>query len=356
MISRRAVFVVIGVAVVLAVSLARWYTSLSQSPLYTPGRVRAMAFDSNSDARAEASTWQLEEGVTVKVHRAGQGRRVLIVHGGPAVPFSELPNGFKSFASQSQYEVITWDQRGCGGSSRPVEKVDAKRFFTAAAKLEAEVGLTAQVADIERIRRILGEEQLILVGHSFGALLASLYASEFPQRVKALVFVAPADVLVLPSRHGGLFLQIRARLPEGKRAGFESYLRRSFQLDSLFEKTESQLTAFNAGLAEYYAVAAKAAHFEVPPVDPSAVGGFAVQAAYVGLGARHDWRPLMQEVTAPVLVMHGAKDLTPEIASRDFASAFPHAKFELLKGSGHFPFVDAPDDFARVLGAFLAGL
>lgn len=354
MISRRAVFVVVGVAVVLAVSLVRWYTTVSQSPLYVPGRVRAMAFDSNFDARAEAPSWQLEEGVTVKVHRAGQGRRVLIVHGGPAVPFSEIPVGFRSLASQ--YELITWDQRGCGGLSRPVEKVDAKSFFTAAAKLEAEVGLTAQVADIERIRRTLGEEQLILVGHSFGALLASLYASEFPQRVKALVLVAPADVLVLPSRHGGLFLQIRARLPDGKRAGFESYLRRSFQLDSLFEKTESQLTAFNAGLAEYYALAAKTAHFEVPPVDPSVIGGFAVQAAYVGLGARHDWRALMHEVTAPVLVMHGAKDLTPGIASRDFASAFPHAKVELLKESGHFPFVDAPDDFARVLGAFLAGL
>jgi len=211
------------------------------------------------------------------------------------------------------------------------------------------------VAAIERIRRVLGEEQLTLVGHSFGALLASLYAAEFPERVKALVLVAPADVLELPSPHGGFFQQINARLPEGKRAEFESYRKRSFQLDSLLGKTESQLTAFNAEFAAYFAIAARTAHFEVPPVEPSSVGGFAVQAVYLGLGARHDWRPLLREVTAPVLVVHGGRDLTPEIASRDIAAAFPHARVEVMKDSGHFPFLDAPDAFAKVLGGFLAG-
>jgi len=352
-ISRRSVFIVVGVGVVLALSLARWFITTAQSPLYVPGRVRAMAFEAVDDS-ADPATWQLEKGVSVRVHRVGRGRRVLIVHGGPAVPLSEIPAGFTSLASQ--YEFLTWDQRGCGGSTRPVEKVDAKDFFPAARKLEAEVGLTAQVADLERIRRTLKEEQLILVGHGFGALLASLYAAEFPQRVKGLVLVAPADLLAAPSRHGGLFLQIRARLPEGKRAEFEAYLRRSFQLDALLGKTESQLTAFNAELGQYFSLAAKVARFEVPPVDPSAVGGFAVQAAYLGLGARHDWRDLMQEVTVPVLVVHGARDLTPEVASRDFASAFPHARFELMKESGHFPFVDAPEDFAKLVGPFLAGL
>ncbi len=53
--------------------------------------------------------------------------------------------------------------------------------------LEQTLGISAQVADIERIRRILGEEKLIMVGHSFGGFLASLYAAEFPEHVARMV-------------------------------------------------------------------------------------------------------------------------------------------------------------------------
>ena len=58
----------------------------------------------------------------------------------------------------------------------------------------------AQLADIERLRRASGETSLILIGHSFGAFLAALYATEFPERVRA-------PVLVL---HGALDLQSEA--------------------------------------------------------------------------------------------------------------------------------------------------
>lgn len=353
MINRKTFALVLLAAAALAAGISVWLIDATQSPLYLPGQVRAMAFDGVGLAAVDAPSWSLAQGVTVQVHRKGQGRRLLFVHGGPGIPFAELPPGLSSLAAR--YEVLTWEQRGCGASSRPAVTVDGKDFFATARKLEAELGLTAQVADLERIRRTLGEEQLTLVGHAFGALLAALYAAEFPERVKALVLVAPVDLLELPSPRGGLFDQIRPRLSEGKRAEFEAYLRRSFQLDALLAKTESQLAAFNAELGQYYALAAKAARFEVPPVEPSAVGGFAVQAAYLGLGARHDWRGLMKAVTAPVLVVHGARDLSPEAASRAFGAAFPNAKVEVMAQSGHFPFVDAPEDFAGVVARFLDG-
>jgi proline iminopeptidase len=52
-------------------------------------------------------------------------------------------------------------------------------------------------------RTILGGGKLMLVGHSFGGFLASLYAAEFPQHVKALILIAPADVLVFPQEGKG---------------------------------------------------------------------------------------------------------------------------------------------------------
>lgn len=64
--------------------------------------------------------------------------------------------------------------------------------------LEQTLGLGAQIADIERIRRLLGDEKLILMGHAWGGFLALLYAAEFPDRIDALILVFPADVLVMP--------------------------------------------------------------------------------------------------------------------------------------------------------------
>ena len=48
-----------------------------------------------------------------------------------------------------------------------------------------------QVADIERVRRLLGQERLTVIGHSFGGFIATLYAVEFPERVDRLILVSP---------------------------------------------------------------------------------------------------------------------------------------------------------------------
>ena len=64
----------------------------------------------------------------------------------------------------------------------------------------------------------------------------------------------------------------------------------------------------------------------------------------------------MQAVTAPVLVLHGDKDLQPESASRAFAAAFPNARVEIVRGAGHFLFDDQPDASAAAVGRFLGDL
>jgi proline iminopeptidase len=74
----------------------------------------------------------------------------------------------------SRWNVIHYDQRGCGRSTRPIDRFSSPSFFD----------------HIERIRTILGGDKLVLIGHSFGGFLASPYAAEFPQHVKALVLVA----------------------------------------------------------------------------------------------------------------------------------------------------------------------
>ena len=80
---------------------------------------------------------------------------------------------------------------GCaaGSEDRRVGGVPIEPRVSAAIVGEAE---RETAATIERIRRILGRDRLTLVGHSFGAFLAAMYAAEFPDRVEALRSVVGA--------------------------------------------------------------------------------------------------------------------------------------------------------------------
>jgi proline iminopeptidase len=76
---------------------------------------------------------------------------------------------------------------------------------------------------------------------------------------------------------------------------------------------------------------------------------------YVSMGQRHDYRAALKQVTAPVLVIHGADDLQSEAATRMYADAFPNAQFTVIPQAGHFSFQQQPEAFAALVSQFLAG-
>jgi proline iminopeptidase len=203
------------------------------------------------------------------------------------------------------------------------------------------------------IHRILGEDKLILVGHSFGGFLAALYAAEFPEHVEALILIAPADVLVMPQADGGLFEAVRKRLPEDMQADYAAYLKDYLDFQNLFSRSEAELVDVNQGFAKYYWVAMGNSG-SLP--EQGKAGGWMVPALYLSMGTRHDYRAALKQVSAPVLVIHGADDLQPEAASRAYAEAFPNAEFHVIPSATHFPFEEQPGAFAAVVGKFLSEL
>jgi proline iminopeptidase len=180
-----------------------------------------------------------------------------------------------------------------------------------------------------------------------------LYAAEFPERVEAMVLIAPADALVMPAQHGepGLFDAMRERLPADQQDAFDVYLEDYLDYRTIFSKSETELAALNAGFAKYYAAATGAT-----APQQSTPGGWMVHAMYFSIGLRHDYRDAPREVTAPVLAIHGADDLQPEPVSRVYADVLPNASFHVIKDADHFPFYTQAEKFAAVIGAFLDGL
>ena len=122
----------------------------------------------------------------------GEGKPVLIIHGGPGIPYTKNWSGLDSLSNQ--YPFYSYDQRGCGKSTRPFDKFESSNFYQNMKALDENLGLPAQIADIEQIRRKLKQDKIILIGHSFGGFLACMYAIEFPQHVESMVLVISVSI------------------------------------------------------------------------------------------------------------------------------------------------------------------
>ncbi len=219
-------------------------------------------------------------------------------------------------------------------------------------ELDRTLGLGAQIADIERIRQILGDDKLILIGHSWGGFLASLYAAEFPDHVEALILISPANTLVMPQpdADSDLFATVRAGLPIEQRAEYDKFMKEYMDFNSLFQKSEADLIAMDEEFGKYYIQVV-----DIPNNMPQQgkPGGWMVWAQYISMGQRHDYRAALQKVSAPVLVIHGADDLQSESATRLYAETFPNAEFAVIDNASHFSFEEQPEQFTSIVKSFL---
>jgi proline iminopeptidase len=358
---KKVTLFIVGLVVLVAISgIAVWW--LMGQPLYEPGMVRSGKNLRSSlvlpKQTSEEPYWLVEGDIRLFYHTQGAGRPVLVIHGGPGFPIRRPLMALERLAGQ--YKFYYYDQRGCGRSTKPFDRFASRNFYANMKELERTLGIGAQVADIERIRQLLSQEKLILIGHSFGAFLASMYAAEFPEHVANLVLVAPSGVLVLPDTEGGFFQVIREHLPEEQRVDYDRFLADYLDFGQVFSKSEEELAKLNGRIGGFF-LAASGERVSGDANESADNGGWMVQAMYFSMGKRHDYRAALRVVQAPVLVVHGENDLVPERVSRMYVDSFPNARLQVIKNcntraagrAGHFLFSDQPEELATVVGRFL---
>ncbi|MCB1448008.1 MAG: prolyl aminopeptidase [Rhizobiaceae bacterium] len=112
------------------------------------------------------------DGHSVYWERAGTkgAKPAVFLHGGPGGGIS--PSHRRLF-DPKLYDVLLFDQRGCGRST-PNASLDNNTTWHL-------------VADIERLREMVGAERWQVFGGSWGSTLALAYAETHPERVSELV-------------------------------------------------------------------------------------------------------------------------------------------------------------------------
>ncbi|MYS65847.1 prolyl aminopeptidase [Streptomyces sp. SID5473] len=104
-----------------------------------------------------------------------RGKPAVVVHGGPGSGCTER---MRRYCDPERYRIVLFDQRGCGRSTPHAADPTAALRHNTTGRL---------VADMERLRTLLGIESWLLFGGSWGSTLILAYAQEHPERVSEIV-------------------------------------------------------------------------------------------------------------------------------------------------------------------------
>ena len=142
--------------------------------------------------------------------------------GGPGAPGSGLAGAFARRGLE-QYDIVGWDPRGTGASTRvrcygasatdQLEALDAspddsgertelvratyefgKACWESSGRLLEHISTIETVRDLDLLRRVLGDDQLHFFGYSYGTQIGATYAELFPFSVGRLVLDAAVNI------------------------------------------------------------------------------------------------------------------------------------------------------------------
>src|SRR5436190_1951044 len=118
-------------------------------------------------------------GVRIYYRTFGTGTPVLIINGGPGLNSDGFVDLAKTLSAHN--ETIIYDQRGTGKSA--MQKMEA-----------ATVTMQLMIDDMENLRKQLKIERWIILGHSFGGMLASYYATIDPDKIISMILSSSGGI------------------------------------------------------------------------------------------------------------------------------------------------------------------
>ena len=264
----------------------------------------------------------------------GQGQPMIVLHGGPSFGHSYLLPDLDRLSVA--YRLIYYDQRGRGRSvsDAPPE----------------EVSIQSEMDDLEAVRSHFQVDQVALLGHSWGGLLAMEYALRHPERVSHLILLNTA-----PTSHDDceLFVQGRDAMapedtamlrvlesrpgfaegdPEARAAYYRVYFRATLRppalLDRLIAHLQEDWTREGILKAEAIGDRLWSETYESP---------------------EYDLLPHLTQIRIPTLILHGDYDFIPQACATHIAEAIPGARLVVLPDCGHFSYIERPDEVRHAL-------
>ena len=266
--------------------------------------------------------------VWYRISGNGPGIPLLVLHGGPGAKSS---NSDPLRQLGMDRPVIHYDQLGCGKSDRPTDTKlwTVERF----------------VEELEQVIKALELEEVHILGHSWGTMLAASYLFKKPACVRSIIFSGPALDAQRWERDQRNYLkqfpqEIQETIEKSEReqttdsAEYEQammayYKRHMCRIDPWPKEMEEDLKELNH---QIYNFMWGASEFTV-----------------TGTLKNFDATDRLHEIEIPALFTCGRFDeATPE-ATEYYAGLVPDAEFHVFENSSHMPGVEEPEAYLEMV-------
>lgn len=249
-----------------------------------------------------------------------------LVHGGPGTDHTSYKPTFSPLSRMLQ--LIYFDHRGQGRSARGPQET-----YT----------LDNNVEDMEALRQYLGLDQIVVIGTSYGGMVALTYATRYPENVSHLIGIATAGSSQFLERAQDILAQ-----------------RGNNQQQTIAQRLWTGTFENEAQLREYFQVMEPLYARTALPESPSPVwhrtilSVDAINAAFGGFLRTYNVLPELHKITAPTLVIGGRHDwiCAPEF-SEELARAIPNATLRIFEKSSHLIRADEPAALLSAIVEFL---
>ncbi|MDQ0427425.1 proline iminopeptidase [Planomicrobium stackebrandtii] len=256
------------------------------------------------------------------------GIPLLILHGGPGSKSSDN-DPLRQLGTERP--IIHYDQLGCGKSDRPTDT----ELWT----------VERYVEELEQVITALKLEEVHILGHSWGTMLAASYLSKKPKGVCSIIFSGPALDAQRWERDQRNYLkqfpqEVQDTIEQSEREGttdsaeykqamMDFYKKHMCRVDPWPKEMQEDLDEMNQ---QIYNFMWGASEFTV-----------------TGTLKNFDATGYLHEIEIPALFACGRFDeATPE-ATEYYAGLVPGAEFHVFENSSHMPGIEEPEAYLEMV-------
>jgi proline iminopeptidase len=305
------------------------------------------------ERRNNTQYWNLASGskigyTFISAKRQKKPFPIIYLHGGPGGHITNYDIHIFNSIADSGYDVYLYDQIGSGQSER---LADIKGYT-----------IERHIEDLKEIIQKLNSKKVILIGQSWGGILAALFAPDNADKIDKIIFTCPGPVYpthqnlanVQPPDSIHLTKPFYTNAQGNKKANnirtkamaffatrfgrklasdkeadeFATYL--NFELDKSTVCDTSNILREDAGSGFYSSV-----------------------MTFNNLTKTLDRRPKMKRLTIPMLVMKGECDNQKWGFTNEYLELFKNSELEIIPGAGHFISVEQPQLYTKTILDFL---
>lgn len=288
------------------------------------------------------------DGVRIYYETQGEGVPIIMIAGGPGGNPSFFRETHKLWLAYGKLVYV--HNRGRGRSQMLDSIPDA-------------YSPQKDVLDIEAVRNDLGVDKIVVYGHSYGSMVALLYAATYPEHCLAVMTTgALSGAETFQTQNIDAVKYFMERLyPNAWDSLVALHNKGHLTSEEICEEVFPDLTEmyyYNPDNNEIMREIWRSVH------DSTEVG-FNYEVYKTIVGDDPEWTvsgtlkgleiaPMLHVVDFPALIIGGRYDrLCPPSVARQIAHSIPNSKLIIFDKSGHRPFIEEPVKFFEITGEFL---